>query len=142
MSSDKESEFLTIILIINAICICVSVVATLVLAPTTSSIDNEQLNVILKWNIVQEDTKLQILEKIEIFSNWMASTEEDRTKLENLFEKAQIQREITWSKEKQQRDRQNGLKAAREQSTHSLAQTKQDSYMMSYDVLPSMMFDS
>lgn len=87
LSGDKETDFLTILLVINLICISVTVIATLILAPTTSSIDNEQLNVILKWNIVKEDTKLQILEKIDIFNNWMCSTNEDRTKIENLLEK-------------------------------------------------------
>ncbi|CDW71958.1 UNKNOWN [Stylonychia lemnae] len=94
---NKEKGYIQTLLIITCLCIGISVVSTGILSPTTSNLDDEELNVIYKWNMIQDATKKVVLENICSFIEWMQQVEADRTKIPDIEKKVvqQIQMNST-----------------------------------------------
>lgn len=66
------------------ICVGVTILSTIILSPTASNLDNEELNVIHKWNEISDQVKLDVLLNIDKFYNWMLKVDQDRTKIHDI----------------------------------------------------------
>eukprot|EP00347_Sterkiella_histriomuscorum_P017918 403347480 len=93
----QEDGYRQTLLIIVCLCVAITIISTIILTPTASNLDEEELNVIHKWNEISDQVKFEVLEKIEVFNTWMSKVDADRTKIHEIA--FQVKHQVNLSKQ-------------------------------------------